>query len=211
MPNIPLPTGNLSLPTSGERLSTARPPSGEMQNGGPNKKPRLAPSMNVDRLPQEDMGPPVSGSRRYGYHPASAPASYRGPPQFPAYFPGSSAQQSIPSGNGFDYPSSRGQFRPTNGATRPVPPYNQHPETHQFMRQYQQQHQNGHSPMTTPNQQQQPQHSGDIFATFLDGNQRQQSAPGFGAIDWPVHAPGQGGRSEQGTFLTFSVSFLFVW
>jgi hypothetical protein len=88
-----------------------------------------------------------------------------------------------------------------NGATRSIPSYNQHTETQQLGRlavqQYQQQQQGYPLVTTAQHHQHQSQHS-DIFTAILDGDHRQQSGPGFEPIDWPVHAPAQGGRSEQG-------------
>jgi hypothetical protein len=206
MPNAPLPTGNALIPTSGERLSTGRPSSSTMHNDMHSKRPRLAPSLTPDRFPQEDMGPPTHTSRgaRYSYHSTSAPPSF----QLPAYVPGLAGQQSFTSGNSFDFPSSRGQFRPVTGPIRTLPPYSQHSDTRHLMRltsqQYPQQLQHTHAPMANSHQQQQPHHPGDIFATFLEGDQRQQGS-GFSPIDWPVHASTQAGRSEQGMFLTLRV------
>ena len=212
VPQPPLPT---AIPISGERQSTARMSSASgMQNGGSSKKHRLVSSANSDQWSQEEeIGRPLSSSGVYGYHPASVPAAYRSPPQSSAYFPGTTATQPFASDNGFDY-QPRGQFRPINCTARSIPTYNQQSDAQHFRRlaaqQYQQQQQ-GYQPMATSHQQQQhqPQRTGDIFATILDGESRQQSGSGFGSIDWPVHSSAQGGRSEQGMLLL--IDFIVRW
>lgn len=210
IPNPPMPTSSspLAIAISGERHSAGSAPR-ISSSTNPHKKQRMATGSSSRITPEDDMPPPLPSG--YGYHPSSAPPSYRhSASSYRPYY--SVASPPHPPYNPFDYSSSRpAQYRPLNyPPSRSMPPY---PEQH-FVRpppmpsQHYPQH-IGYPPMMPPPPppQHHPHHhppqgpsASDVFASFLDSDSRGSSS-GFPGLEWPVHAPAQSqppdGRPEQ--------------